>query len=798
VVPTLESIVAQAKSYLPSLDQSRVEEAYFLAQKAHEGQTRRSGQPYITHPLETAHILLSLKPDEDTILAALLHDVPADTEVSLKTIEKKFGHAVATLVQSNEKLSLVKLKDGHADVETWRRMFLAMAKDLRVIFIRLSERLHNMRTLWALPHVKQVRIAQETLYVYAPIASRLGLYSFKTELEDLCLQVLEPDIFEYLSEQVRGKIRIHERFMEEAETILKALLKQEGLTGEVHGRLKHLYSIYRKMQVKNAQSVDDILDFFAVRIILPDQFKQDREFFAHCYSFIGELHQKCMPLPGRFKDYIAVPKLNGYRSIHTTVQGLVKGFEQYPLEIQVRTASMHQESEYGLAAHWFYKDSSKGSTQLPREELHALLHQRRLLSNFHDVLNRFPEQREQAAINLEPFLISHGFSLEEANAIKEGLSVSSVSPQTRFFQHQIDWVYALERLYEDLKLDEHGVAGKDKDLELNLFKDRIFVLTPKGDVKDLPLGSTPVDFAYSVHSDVGHRCAQAKVNGRIVSLDHTLQSGDVVEIITRAERQPSRYWLYFLKLNSAKDHIKNWFKRNDRDHFIRTGRELLNKELRRMGKAGLTPDYRLLADYGGNRLSLTDRENLLESLGNGSLALSMLTKTLFPEREPFKEKSKVGEGIAPSAASLQGATDSILITGQSDLPFKIASCCNPVPPEAIVGYVGRGSSIRIHSLSCRNLDHTDGARLLKASWASSAQPLKQRNFYIQARDRLGLLRDVTAVIADLNINIIDISIPTKVKNQLTCHLLAELDDQQADSFMQHLKKIDGVREIRYE
>ncbi|HCW32463.1 MAG: (p)ppGpp synthetase I SpoT/RelA, GTP pyrophosphokinase [Candidatus Peregrinibacteria bacterium GW2011_GWE2_39_6] len=725
---TIETILERAKTFIPNLNAGRVRAAYEFADKAHHGQIRLSGKPYIVHELETTALLLSLKPDEDTLVAALLHDVPPNTEVTLKIIERQFGGAVARLIRANEKLSLIKVKDDRSsDLECWRRMFMAIAKDLRVIFIRLADRLHNMRTISFLSPDRQKRIAHETLYVYAPIASRLGLYSFKSELEDLCFQVLYPEAFREISGQIEARLSENKFFLEEAQSILTQMLKEEELEGEVTGRIKHSYSIYRKMRKNNVVLLDDIVDFFALRIVLPDQQRSGREFFGHCYHIIGAIHSRWIPMAKRFKDYIAVPKLNGYRSLHTTVLGLVDRAKHWPIEIQVRTNGMHHESEYGIASHWFYEDSRRASVKVPREELQDLLNQRRLLAKFHELVRKLPEQRAylESLISGEnplvvgfplefvDFLKQEGFSVKDIASLENTLhSSGSQSEQTKSLQHQVDWLYGLEQFYAE------NNSEFSKNAELNLFRDHIFVLTPDGDVKDFPVGSTPIDFAYSIHSEVGHCCLQAKVNGHIVRLDYQLQNGDMVEIMTRNHPQPNRYWLSFTKTEQARDNIKAWFRRNDRENNIRVGRELLNKELKTSGKALLDPEYRVLANYGGKTLGFADREHIVELVGGGTMTAANVFKEAFTESNPLPKNKYAHRVLVKPIAPVKADENEVLITGESQVPVTRASCCQPRFPSRILGHVTRGRTVRVHRADCRELQKLDPARILDATWAS--------------------------------------------------------------------------------
>lgn len=779
MVSTIDTIITEAKQYLPSLNEERLQRAYEFAAKAHENQVRFSGEPYITHPLEAAAILLSLKPDEDTLVAMLLHDVTRDAAVPLRDIEKAFGATVAHLVSGTHKLSLIKVRDSQAEIESWRRMFLAMAKDLRVVFIKLAERLHNMRTLEFVAHDKQQRIAQETLRLYAPIASRLGIYSLKSELEDLAFKFLYPKDYKLIKEQVDEYGALSHRYIEDAARSLERLLKEEGIEGSVSFRVKHLYSIYNKLRKKSASRIDDVHDLFAMRVVLPDQHREGHEFLGHCYTMLGILHNRWEPLPNRFKDYIAVPKPNGYRSLHTTVSGLLPDMLSQPVEIQIRTDSMHRESEYGLASHWWYEDSRRASTQLKREEIEKILQNRRLLARFYALLDDYPAQRMELQRFLSPaggalslkehrefieFLSTNGFTLDEIDCLRDAMNPGPRSAQATFFEHQIDWLYGLQQLSEELLSESDPSAASPS---VNLFSDRIFVLTPEGDVKDLPLGATPIDFAYAVHTDVGNRCHQAKVNGRIVGLDYALNSGDIVDIVSRKNSQPNRYWLSFVKTSQARNKIKSWFRTQDREKNIKNGREMLNKELKRLGKPLLGPAYRLLADYGGKSLDLDRRENIVEAVGEGTLSVGNVLRTLFQNLASgrFIEKTSLFPSLTELPPDLIDKTE-VLITGEDKLPVVLAACCKPKFPVSIVGYVTRGKSIRVHVEACRELRDSDPERLLEATWAAlEKEPHYQVRLRIEAHDRVGLLRDILTVVAELDMSVVDLPLISKERGE---------------------------------
>ncbi len=801
---TIEDIINEAKGYLPTLNKNRMLEAYSLAKKAHAGQVRYSGDPYVSHVLETARLLIPLKPDEDTLLAALLHDVPEDTRHSLSDIEKQFGKGVADLVKGIGKLSLVRVQQGQPEVESWRKMFLAMAKDLRVIFIKLADRLHNMQTLEFVAKEKQQRIAEETLRVYAPIASRLGIYAMKGPLEDLCFKHLYPKDYANLKSQVEAHGRLTPQYIEEAQVILQKFLEDEGIEGEVSGRVKHLYSIYQKLKRKNLNSIDNIYDLFAMRIVLPEQHREGKEFVGHCYTTLGAIHNSWTPMAGRFKDYIAVPKINGYRSLHTTVIGKAV-LKNEPVELQIRTQSMNREAEYGIASHWWYKDSPE-ALSFSRHDLQNILYERRLLKRFHKLLDKSPGKRSQfeKALakdsnfnkSLEKFLKDGGFSLMEIEDLKLALSPSTSerSENLKMFRHHVDWLYGLEQLQEDLQQAPNEIDM----MGVNVFEDRIFVLTPQGDVKDLPKGATPVDFAYAIHSDVGNRCHQAKINGNIVSLDHKLQSGDVVEVLTRKHPNPNRYWLSFVKTAQARTRIKAWFRTQDREKNIKLGRELINKELKRLNKPLLGPNCGLLKNYGGKRHSMADRENMIELIGNGSMHVGGLIRNLFSEKEIMAEAPERQFELEDAALEDEEPQERVLITGESDLPITLSACCKPRFPHSIVGYVTRGNSIRVHKKNCFQLKKVESDRLLEATWASEDGKKKYPiTIRIKADNRVGLLRDVLSVVADMGKDVIDFPLVSRKGNNVVRDLIVSVSCyEKLTTLLRELEKIKGVISVQ--
>ncbi len=691
----------------PDLPIKAIDLAYEFARKSHGTQKRYSGEAYIVHPVEVARILLTLNPDLPAMQAALLHDVTEDTPVKKEAIEEIFGKEVADLVEGLEKLAVVKVRKEDPQVEKWKKMFLAMAKDVRIVFIKLADRLHNMRTLQHVPPHKQERIARETLGVHAAIASRLGIYQIKSELEDLCFQYLYPEEYKELSEKLRTQQERSEECMAFATSQLEELLKREGVKFvEVQGRMKHLWSIYQKLQKKEADSLDDIYDLFAVRIILPDLFRGEKEQVSHVYSVLGLLHNEYIPLQDRFKDYIAVPKSNGYRSIHTTVLGLGGDLYDEPTEVQIRTLTMHKESEIGIASHWTYKLGKKTSKVLDRKVHFALqnaLQKLKVLvksnpeleSDVRAWVERYqfltPDERKKIEKNLK----DAGVTAEDLLAVKKGRSQEAPSLHGNV-EEQMAWLRGLTK--------EQNIKS-----EIDLYPDRIFVLTPKEKVIELPLGANPIDFAFAVHTEVGTKMVSAKVNGRIVPFEYELKNGEVVEVVTRSNAKPNRYWLSLARTSEARSKIKNWFNKQDKSLNVAAGRDMVNRELQLLGKPVLDDKIALLKDYAGLARTPAARELLLENVGLGTVSAFQIVKTVYPDETAQARKKSVISAVA-------SYTDKVLVTGEENLPVVLSACCKPKPPHAIMGYVTRGQFIRIHKQSCKELSGLEKERFVSAVW----------------------------------------------------------------------------------
>jgi GTP diphosphokinase / guanosine-3',5'-bis(diphosphate) 3'-diphosphatase len=665
--PIKELLVSRLRVYLPDTDDSLVRRSYHLASNAHHGQQRKSGEPYITHPVAVANILLDLHMDDYTIAAALLHDVVEDTGTTLEQIEREFGKTIANLVNGVTKLSVLESQTKEeAQACTYRKMFVAMADDPRVVLIKLADRIHNMRTLSSMPPEKQQRIARETMEIYAPLAHRLGIWRIKSELEDLSFETLNPDQYHEIERQLMQRRDSRERIIMRLIARLEQELEKEGLKADISGRPKHIYSIYRKMDRKGV-SLDQIYDLLAVRVIVNE--------VSECYRVLGIVHNLWTPVLSEFDDYIAVPKESMYRSLHTTV--IIPGGT--PCEVQIRTHEMHSIAEHGIAAHWRYKEGFHGS----KDEL--------------------------------------GF---EAKLV--------------WLRGLIGWRREMtdaREFVESLKTDE--------------FEEQVYIFTPRGKIIDLPVGSTPIDFAYRIHSEVGHRCAGAKVNGRMVPLDYQLQNGEIVTIMqSKQQRGPSRDWLNFVKTSNARSHIKRYFRRLEREENITAGRHLLEKEMKRLG-------LKMAFDDIANMWNVANAEDLFALIGSGEPTARQVVQKILSQREgPQDELSNIPQ-ITPPDPPQPETTSGIRVAGTGNILTRVARCCNPVPGEPIVGYVTRGRGVSIHRADCRMVINggQERERLVEANWGDYDSQGYPVPIIIESWDRVGLWRDVSATVANADINI---------------------------------------------
>lgn len=714
----VNTLAKKIQLYNPQGDLSVVQRAYEFARKAHSGQHRISGELFIFHPLEVAKILADLELDVITICAGLLHDVVEDTNYTIKDIEDNFGYEVALLVDGVTKLGRLEYKSKEEQqAENLRKMFLAMAEDIRVILIKLADRLHNMRTLKHLPQEKRKEKARETLEIFAPLAHRLGISKIQWELEDLALRYLEPQVYKELVELVSKKKEEREKEINLAIDVLRSKLEELGFNFEIQGRSKHFYSIYKKMKEQN-KTFDQIYDLTAIRIIVNT--------IKDCYGVLGIVHTLWKPIPGRFKDYIAMPKPNMYQSLHTTVIG-PKG---EPLEIQIRTWEMHKTAEYGIAAHWKYKEGIK---------------------------------------------------------------------EVKDFEKKLSWLRELLEWQRDLKDAKEFM----ETIKIDLFTDEVFVFTPKGDVIDLPAGSTPIDFAYRIHTDVGHNCIGAKINGKIVPLNYQLKNGDIVEILTGSQPGgPSRDWLNIVKSSQARNKIRQWFKKEIREENIAKGREMLEKEVKRAGyfhKNLMKQEY---IDAVLKKFNFNDVEDLFSSIGYGGITANQVLQKLLEEyRKHNKEKFRQEiEFPKKDDRHKKGRTldKGVKVKGVDNLLVRFSRCCNPVPGDEIIGYITRGRGVSIHRKDCPNVkQHFDEKeRLIEVEWDESRNASYSVEIQVSANDRGGLLSDVVNTINDLKTMIIAVNARTTRDRIALIDMTLEIKNKEhLQLIIQKLKRIKDVFKV---
>jgi guanosine-3',5'-bis(diphosphate) 3'-pyrophosphohydrolase len=698
-------------AYLPEADREAVVRAHKLAERAHDGQSRLSGEPYIEHPLAVAGILADLGLDRDTIVAALLHDTVEDTGVSREELETQFGPIVARLVEGVTKLGKIHMRTREqVQAENIRKMLVAMAEDYRVVIIKLGDRLHNMRTVAALPPDRRQRISRETLDIYAPLAHRLGIWQMKWELEDLAFAQLDPDNFATTVTRIRQHRDERDGFVRDMGEILEREIEHMGVKAEITGRPKHVYSVFEKMQ-RTGKEFDEVYDLFALRVLV-DSVKD-------CYGVLGVVHSLWKPIPGRFKDYIAMAKGNGYQSLHTTVVS----HTGQPMEVQIRTFDMHQLAEYGVAAHWRYKEG------------------------------RAPDQR-------------------------------------------VDERFSWLRLLMDWQKDVLDAEAFVDTVKVDIFQDDVFVFTPKGDVRSLPTGSTPVDFAYRVHTEVGHRCIGSKVNSRMVPLDHVLQNGDIVEILTtKGPHGPSRDWLNFVKTSSAREKIRGWFKKERREENIQKGRELLDKEFRRMRQIALNSVREERLTELAKEFKYTTVDDFVAAVGYGDISARtvILRFSAAEEGQPDEDR----DGRAALSIPLTGApapTGEVRVHGVGDVLTSIARCCKPVAGEPIRGYVTRGKGVTVHRAPCPNIvNAVDPQRLVDVEWERGSRQLYPVGIKIEAWDRTGLLRDIAAVIAESKINLSGADV--QVYDDKTAVISTIVEIQSLTQLSRLLERLESIRDV---
>lgn len=697
-------VLKRISQYTPQADLNLVKKAYRYSIKAHQSQNRYSGQPYIFHLLEVAKILADLELDVITIAAGILHDVIEDTDTQLSTIKEEFGEEITMLVNGVTKLSRISFKtQEEQQAESFRKMFLAMAEDVRVILIKLADRLNNMRTLQYIQPFRRLKIARETLDIYVPIANRLGISKIQWELEDLSLLYLEPIQYKAVVNRISKNRLEREKYVESIKETIKKELQKVKIETEIHGRPKNIYSIYKKMKERE-KDFFQIYDLIAIRIICNS--------VKDCYAILGLLHSIWKPMPGRFKDYIAMPKSNMYQSLHTTVvtsQG-------EPLEIQIRTWEMHKTAEYGIAAHWKYKEK---------------------------------------------------IDLKKDKKLEERLS----------------WLRQILEWQKDLKDPKEFMES----LKIGLFQDEVFTFTPKGDVKILPSGSTPIDFAYIIHTDVGHSCVGAKVNKKIVPLDYKLKSGDIVEILTsKLNRNPSRDWLKLVKTSGAKNKIRLWFKKEMREENIQKGRDVLEKEI---GKYRIETSSELTKKLKNASIELgfLELEAMFENIGYGKLTpFQVLSKIIPQEKIPQ---------VLPMAKVKKQIDQGIRVQGINDVMIKFARCCNPVPGDEIIGYITRGRGVSVHKIDCSNIDFISAEkdRLVKVEWIKTEELFYPVKIKIIADDRSNLVADIMLVFSNLKISVSAIHAVTNKNNIANIDIALSINN--LDQLKEIIKKIKKVKSV---
>ena len=720
---TIENILDAVKSYSPKADLDLIRRAYELARKAHAGQTRVSGEAYIIHPLHVAQILTQLHLDDATISAALLHDVVEDTIYTNDQMKEMFGDEVAMLIDGVTKLGRLQYKSKEeAQLESYRKMFLAMAKDIRVIMIKLADRLHNMRTLKYMREDKQKRIARETIEIYAPLANRLGISSIKWELEDLCLRYLEPEIYYDLVENVKQKRKERQTFIDTSIEQIKEKLAEAHIKADISGRAKHFYSIYKKMKRDNKE-LSEIYDLSAVRVLV-DSVKD-------CYGVLGVIHAMWKPIPGRFKDYIAMPKSNGYQSLHTTV--MTRG---YPLEIQIRTFVMHQVSEYGVAAHWKYKEAGKGA--------------------------------------------------KATGAVDQKMS----------------WLRQMVNLQQELSDPKEYFEA----LKVDVFSDEVFVFTPKGKVMSLPSGSTPIDFAYAIHSGVGNAMVGAKVNNRIASYDQQLCNGDIVEVLTsKTAKGPSRDWLNICKSNGARTKIKQWFKKEKREENIVHGKASFEGEMRRANvNPAVLQDAELLPGLL-KKLSFDCLDDMYAAIGYGGLTAAkafgrirddLIRATRQTPAPPVREVQKQPEPGKGGRHKDSG----VIVEDIDSCMIKFSRCCTPVPGDDIVGFITKGYGVSIHRRDCRNAsgasDPKQAGRWVKVAWSTEDKPFST-TFEIDSTDRSGIWLDIATALSAAKLKVTELSGRDMPAGKARTVATFEVRNvQELETIRTKIRAIDGVIDVR--
>lgn len=713
-------LISRIKEYNPQCNFEEIEKAYNFAKSKHAGQTRVSGEPYIVHPLEVANILANIELDSTSIIAGLLHDIIEDTDCTLEQIQNEFGSEIALIVDGVTKLEKIPYTTKEEQqVENLRKMFLSMAKDIRVILIKLVDRIHNMRTLKYKTPEKQLEKARETLEIYAPLAHRLGMYKIKWELEDLSLRYIDPKGYYELVEKISKKRKEREAFIDDIIKTLKEKLEELKIEAAIEGRPKHFYSIYRKMKEQN-KTIDQIYDLFAVRIIVNS--------IQDCYSALGLVHELYKPMPGRFKDYIGIPKPNMYQSLHTTLLGQ----EGIPFEIQIRTWEMHRTAEYGIAAHWKYKEG-KGQ--------------------------------------------------------KDDLDSKLV-----WLRQLLEWQKEMRDAKEFMET-----------LKIDLFTDEVFIFTPKGDVISLPVKSTPIDFAYNIHSAIGNKMLGAKVNGKMVSLDYTLNNGDIVEILTSSNvHGPSLDWLKIVKSTQAKNKILQWFKKEKREENISKGKDAIEKELKRFGIIlSQLPKGEWLESvmkrYGYNSV-----DDCLASVGYGGITALKVATKIAEEFKKVDKSSAPAEIIVPETETKTARKkdkvpeSGIVVKGIENCLVRLSKCCNPLPGDEIMGYITRGRGVSVHRTDCTNIKEFESEkdRIVEVNWYVMPNVSYNANLQIQAFDRNGLFVEISNTVTEAKATLRAINARTTKNKTAVMNLTIEIHDtEQLEKIIKKIKRVEGVYEV---
>ncbi|MCA9472263.1 MAG: bifunctional (p)ppGpp synthetase/guanosine-3',5'-bis(diphosphate) 3'-pyrophosphohydrolase [Nitrospirales bacterium] len=713
-IKEIDELINRVQAYHPEADVQMIRRAYEFSAHAHDGQMRQSGEPYLQHPLAVANILACLKLDVPAIVAGLLHDTVEDTVATHDELEKQFGEDVARLVDGVTKIGQIPFQSHEEkQAENFRKMVLSMANDIRVVFIKLADRLHNMETLEHLSESKQRQIAQETLEIYAPLANRLGMSSMKQSLEDLCLQYLKPDVYAMLKLRVAKRDEDRQEFLQGLIDLAKEALADARLPGDIQGRPKHLYSIYQKME-RQSITFEEVYDLTAVRIITDSK--------MNCYAILGLIHSLWPPVPGRFKDYVATPRANLYQSLHTTVVGPQGEY----VEFQIRTEEMHRINEYGVASHWRYKEP--GAVTGKDEKIFSWLRQ-------------FVEWHKDLSDN--------------------------------------------RQFMDSVKLD--------------LFHDVVFVFTPLGEVKEMPVGSTPVDFAYAIHTEIGDHCVGAKINGKLVPLRHRLNSGDMLEILTSPSQVPHKGWLKFVQTSRAKAKIRHWFKVEEHKRALEIGRRLLEREFRRYGlpTAQTFKSERLIAVAKDRGLDAVDE--LIRLVGYGRLSASQVLNQLQPsgQEDADDRASEIIEGT--DTKLLKHPEKSVKVKGGTDVLMQLSKCCNPVPGDSIMGYITRGRGLSIHAIGCPNLraldwDHN---RLVEAEWDAGIHGTHSVKVSVLTIDRTGVLADISAAISSCQANITRAEISTREDRKAVLDFVIEITNTlHLERMINGIEQVEGVINAR--